>query len=323
MAKLSQWAPRHYQSPGSRASNNDVVSVSIPIRYRYDSGVPGTLDITTLRSLVAVSACGGFHRAAHALHLTQAAVSRHVQRLEDTLGRELVERDGRGVRFTAAGEEFLTHARAILDTHDAALEHFTGPRRRAISVGSMDHAADELLPELVHSLRDALPDHDVQFRVARSATLRESFEHHRLDVAIVLDRMTYEPDGHDTIPTRWLAAAGWAPPDGEPVPLVLFDHHCGLRSAALDTLTDARVRHRISAEAPDLTGIHAATRAGLGLTLLPAIGRPPDKLTVAATLPRPPHVAYSVRISSALTARDARTITAVVRRLLRHHLTSS
>ena len=57
--------------------------------YRYDyvigmlGRVSATLDIVALRSLVAVATYGGFHKAASALHLTQAAVSRHVQRLED------------------------------------------------------------------------------------------------------------------------------------------------------------------------------------------------------------------------------------------------
>jgi DNA-binding transcriptional LysR family regulator len=83
-----------------------------------------TLDIVALRSLVAVATCGGFHRAAHALHLTQAAVSRHVQRLEDTLRTELVVREGRGTRFTPAGERLLAHARLILEAHDDAVADF-------------------------------------------------------------------------------------------------------------------------------------------------------------------------------------------------------
>ena len=62
------------------------------------------LEIAPLRSFVAVADCGGFRRAATSLHLSQGAVSQHVRRLEATLGRTLVERDGRGSRFTAAGD---------------------------------------------------------------------------------------------------------------------------------------------------------------------------------------------------------------------------
>ncbi|MEU8614244.1 LysR family transcriptional regulator, partial [Actinoplanes sp. NPDC048791] len=63
------------------------------------------LGIAPLRSFVAVADCGGFQRAAASLHLTQGAVSQHVRRLEAALDRTLVERDGRGSRFTADGED--------------------------------------------------------------------------------------------------------------------------------------------------------------------------------------------------------------------------
>src|SRR6202451_2410507 len=70
------------------------------------------LDVAPLRSLVAVADCGGFQRAANSLHLSQGAVSQHVRRLEAAVGRPLVERQGRGSRFTPDGCEFLRHARA-------------------------------------------------------------------------------------------------------------------------------------------------------------------------------------------------------------------
>lgn len=58
------------------------------------------LDLVALRSLTAIADCGGFHRAAQVLALSQSAVSQHVRKLEKTLGRPVVEREGRGTRFT-------------------------------------------------------------------------------------------------------------------------------------------------------------------------------------------------------------------------------
>ncbi|MER6047826.1 LysR family transcriptional regulator [Streptomyces sp. NPDC001793] len=130
--------------------------------------MPVTLDIAPLRSLVAVAACGGFHKAAGALHLTQAAVSRHVQRLEDGLGAELVVREGRSIRFTPAGERMLAHAHTILEAHDAAVDEFR-TRTGTFTIGAMDHAADLLLPGLVDEVRAALPHRTVHVRLGRSA----------------------------------------------------------------------------------------------------------------------------------------------------------
>ncbi|MDO0917397.1 LysR family transcriptional regulator [Streptomyces sp. DT2A-34] len=61
------------------------------------------LDIVALRSLTAIADWGGFHRAARTLSLSQSAVSRHVRKLEKTLGRAVVEREGGGTRFTPQG----------------------------------------------------------------------------------------------------------------------------------------------------------------------------------------------------------------------------
>src|SRR3954447_23711681 len=82
------------------------------------------LDIAPLRSLVAVADCGGFQRAATSLHLSQGAVSQHVRRLEAAVGRPLVERHGRGSRFTVAGELLVAQARRLLDLHDETLRAF-------------------------------------------------------------------------------------------------------------------------------------------------------------------------------------------------------
>ncbi|WP_020670329.1 LysR family transcriptional regulator [Amycolatopsis nigrescens] len=240
------------------------------------------LDIVPLRSLVAIADCGGFHRAATALHLTQSAVSQHVRRLEKTLGRTLVTKDGRGARFTADGEELLAEARQILAVHDEAVRRLGIEELVALVVGSTEHAADQLLPELSAALRAALPGRDVRFRLDRSARLAESVERGAVDLALLLGG----PVGGRSRAAGWLtlswyAAPDWRPVDGE-VPVVVFDEPCVLRRMALDALADAGLRARIMAEAVDLAGVHAAARAGLGVTLLPSVGRPPAGLVPTA-----------------------------------------
>lgn len=80
-----------------------------------------TLDIALLRTLIAIDEHGGFGRAAEALHRSQPTVSQHVRVLERRLGHRLVEKDGRGARFTDRGERLLIEARRIVAVHDDAL----------------------------------------------------------------------------------------------------------------------------------------------------------------------------------------------------------
>lgn len=80
-----------------------------------------TLDIALLRTFLAIEEHGGFGRAADALHRSQPTVSQHVRALERRLGHPLVEKDGRGARFTAHGKRLLAEARRIVAVHDEAL----------------------------------------------------------------------------------------------------------------------------------------------------------------------------------------------------------
>ena len=62
------------------------------------------LDMTTLRSFLAVAEQGGVTRAAAALNLTQSAVSMQLKRLEELLGIDLFDRSNRRIALTASGE---------------------------------------------------------------------------------------------------------------------------------------------------------------------------------------------------------------------------
>ena len=104
------------------------------------------LDIAPLRSVVAVSDCGGFHRAATVLHMTQSAVSQHVRRVEAVVGGPVVEKSGRGVAFTELGYRVLAHARTILAAHDNALDDLGAVEERVLVIGATEHGADVMLP---------------------------------------------------------------------------------------------------------------------------------------------------------------------------------
>jgi DNA-binding transcriptional LysR family regulator len=69
-----------------------------------------TLDIDTVQAFLRVAELQSFTRTAEALGTTQAAISMKLQRLEQVIGKRLVERSPRAVRLTADGTAFLHHA---------------------------------------------------------------------------------------------------------------------------------------------------------------------------------------------------------------------
>ena len=77
------------------------------------------MTLVQLRHLVALAESGSFSRAAERVHLTQPALSRSIQSLEEELGGSLFDRIGRRAELTAVGREILERARQlVLDAQD-------------------------------------------------------------------------------------------------------------------------------------------------------------------------------------------------------------
>ena len=79
-----------------------------------------TLDLTLLRTLVAIADTGSVTAAAKRLAYTQSTVSMQLQRMEAQLSLTLHEREGRRIRFTSEGARLLNHARRLLALNDEA-----------------------------------------------------------------------------------------------------------------------------------------------------------------------------------------------------------
>ncbi|HWH25445.1 MAG TPA: LysR substrate-binding domain-containing protein [Pseudolysinimonas sp.] len=245
------------------------------------------LDIVQLRTFVAIDDCGGFGRAATALHLSQPTVSQHVRALEKRLGEPLVEKAGRGTRFTRAGDRLLVEARRILGVHDDALDRLDIGSGGTLLIGSTETAAEQLLPELLQTLSAAYPDRRTRFHLDRSTALMEAVQRGRVDLAILL---AVGPDQQGTqigtLPLRWYSAPNWTTFGvTETVPLVAYVEPCGMRSLALRELAAVGRMADVVAESTSLEGVLAAARAGLGVAVLPSAGPAPDGLVARSDLP--------------------------------------
>ena len=276
------------------------------------------LDITPLRSLIAIADNGGFHRAAASLALTQSAVSQHVRRLEAVVGRPLVQRDGRRTRFTPAGELLIAEARRILDAHDEALRRLSVVSASELIIGVTEHAADLLLPPIIDRLGDSFPDLDVQFRFDRTRRLSDAVDQGSVDVAVFVAEASERPGSPiGTLPLQWCSAPGWEPPaDGSAMSLVAIEAPCTIRSIALRVLGAADVPVRVTGEAAYLAGVLNAARAGLGVALLATGGPSPEGLVERFDLPSAPSINLAARIREGADPEVTETVLGVLRSTL-------
>lgn len=275
------------------------------------------LDIAPLRSIVAVADCGGFHRAATVLHLTQSAVSQHVRRVEAVVGGPVVARSGRGVAFTELGHRVLVHARTILAVHDAALDDLGAVEERVLLIGATEHGAGVMLPALTSALGERLPDWRLRFRLDRNVSLADAIEQGVVDLAVMLDGSGLDPaNASGMVALRWISGRSFAVPVSEPLPVVMFSEPCTLREPTFAALDRIGVPYRIAAESSDLSGLFAAVRSGLGVALLPVIGRLPDGLCQAEGLPPTTRASVFVRGRAGVDAGALSAVDRAVRDVL-------
>src|SRR5215471_5203143 len=108
------------------------------------------LDLELLRTLVFIAETGSLSRAAACVHRTQSAISMQVRRLEEVVGRPLLERGSRGVRLTATGERMVGHAHKLLRLHDETISELTGEGLSGlVRFGLADDYAEAFLPPLI------------------------------------------------------------------------------------------------------------------------------------------------------------------------------
>ena len=227
-----------------------------------------------LRSFVAIVEAGSMAQATSTVFLTQSALSLQMKRLEDLLQQRLFRRHGRSLVLTGSGDELVGHARQLLGMNDRiveALGRIGDPE--PLQLGLVQDFADTLLPGVLARFHAAHPRARIQLRVGGSAELIELFDQNRLDIVLCIGR-------HDAIRRGDIrrgssqvvreVAMSWIGETAlslrEELPLVLLEQPCTFRTATIEALERVQRRYRIMLETPNLPGLRAAVRAGLGIT---------------------------------------------------------
>lgn len=148
------------------------------------------IDSRQLHAFAALARRGSFTHAAKDLFLTQSAVSHAIKALEDDVGCRLVDRVGKRVLLTQAGEQFLRHAEKILremETARAGIDTLSKWGHGRLRVGASTTACQYILPTVLREFRQSFPrcvikiepgDHGRQLDLLRSG---------QIDLALVLE----------------------------------------------------------------------------------------------------------------------------------------
>jgi len=229
------------------------------------------LDLELLRSFVAVVDAGGFTRAGERVHRTQSTVSQQIRRLEEDLGQVLLDRDGKDVRPTEAGERLLSYARRLLSLAEEARDVMRRPGNEgAIRLGIPEDFAAYRLAKLLGTFSRSHPGLRLDVRADQSKYLHRDLERGELDLAL-LKRNAGEKGAIAVWPERvhWVTSKGHPVDAGlASVPLIGFPAGCLYRSRAIHALESAGRAWHMAYTSSSLAGIQAAVAAGMGLSIL-------------------------------------------------------
>jgi DNA-binding transcriptional LysR family regulator len=245
----------------------------------------GMFDLELLRSFVSVVDSGGFTRAGERVHRTQSTVSQQIKRLEDDVGQPLLDRSGKDVTPTEAGERLLSYARRLLWLAEEARDVMGKPGSEgAVRLGFPEDFAAHRLTKLLASFSRARPGLRLDVRVDQSMYLRRDLERGELDLAL----FKRDAGGKDGIAV-WPERVHWVTSKSHPidadirsVPLIGFPAGCLYRARAIHAIESAGRNWHMAYTSSSLAGIQAAVAAGLGLSILSGIAIQADHRVLTA-----------------------------------------
>jgi DNA-binding transcriptional LysR family regulator len=148
------------------------------------------LDSRQLRAFQVLARTGSFTQTAREIHITQSGISHSMKALETEIGCRLLDRLGKKVVLTQAGEQFLQHTEKILHEMEQARESLAQLGkwgRGRLRLGASTTACQHLIPTVLREFKESFPDHAITLEPGDTPQLITSLLRQRIDLALTLE----------------------------------------------------------------------------------------------------------------------------------------
>lgn len=248
-------------------AQHDIFLKRMIIMHSIKGGdVPRNLDLTALRSFVAVADSGGVTRAAGFLNLTQSAVSMQLKRLEEALDQQLLDRSARKIALTASGEQLLSYARKMMALNDEVFARLTAQEFEGEIVLGVPHdIVYPAIPQVLQRFNAEFPRVRVQLLSSFTTRLRDSFARGDVDIILTTED-TCDPGGETlkSLPLIWVGAPNGSAWKQRPLRLA-FEHKCIFRTSVQNALDRAGIDWEMAVESDSSRTIEASVSADLAV----------------------------------------------------------
>ncbi|EKS6729328.1 LysR family transcriptional regulator [Enterobacter mori] len=241
-----------------------------------------TLNLGYLATFRLVIQRGSFSAAADVLGISQPAVSLQIRQLEQFLQTRLVERTGRGIKATAAGQALLVHGERIEQAVDETLRSvraFNHDVSGTITLGTGATACIHLLPPLLQQLRSDYPLLRVGVTTGNTLDIVRAIEENRLDMGLVtlpvsgraLDVMPVMDEEFVFIASQAQQAmfTDLRPDALHTLPLIAFESGSGTRALIDGWFEASGLTIAPAMQLGSIEAIKRMVRSGLGYSIVP------------------------------------------------------
>lgn len=223
----------------------------------------------SLRTFVMVVEVGGFAKAGDLLGLSQPAVSLQVKRLEDLLGYKLFKKQGQRQVLNQYGELLLPMAKQMVQHNDAILQLFTSESVTGkVRLGIPSEFAARILPSIIGDFVALYPEVSLEVKSRLSKHLLSDERQDQFDLVLALNEQLDSEKFPIFIQDQLVWVGDLSLAQNETVTLVTAPEGCIYRRRATQALEKAGIKYRIVYSNADLTGLIAALKEGLGITVL-------------------------------------------------------
>jgi DNA-binding transcriptional LysR family regulator len=247
-------------------------------------------DLADLRAFLAVADMGSFRAASDNLHLSQSAVSRRVDKLEDALGIELFSRTTRRVELTTIGRTFVHRARNVINEMESALLGIADVAERMsgeVTIACVPSAVDYFLPSVIGEFHRLYPRIRVRLIDESSAAILLAVAQGEADFGLTYIG-TQEPDiqFEPLLEERFVVACPVGHTLAKRKRLTWKDlaaHECislaqgsGNRFLIDQALAHLEPKPQWFCEVRHVPALVSLVEAGLGLGVVPSLAMPPQ-----------------------------------------------
>jgi DNA-binding transcriptional LysR family regulator len=285
------------------------------------------MDTRQLAAFCAVVERKSFSEAAERLGVTQPAVSQQIRSLEERVGQQLLDRSGRRVEPTEAGNRLYRSAQRLLALERQLLDEVAGeaegPLRGQLAMGASTGPGGTVVPVLLCEFAEENPEVTIDLTISDTQTIVDQVARRELELGVVgatprNRAVVYEPFFRDEVvlvcpPDHRFAGQSVALDELRGERLIVMQEGAGVRQVIEDELREAGARLRdldVRLELGLQESVKSAVEAGHGVTFISrtAVERELDAGTLAAARVRgfePSREISLVRASGRVSTRVA------------------